>query len=62
MTIMHLTHLSKTIPSLHSPMPLLASPMLLGADPKTQGLHAPKSMSLTLLRPPGLILVQVPEG
>ncbi|KAG6327157.1 hypothetical protein ID866_11932, partial [Astraeus odoratus] len=47
MVIMHPTHPLKTIPSSHSPMPSLISPTLLGADLKTQGLHAPKSMSPT---------------
>ncbi|KAG6327542.1 hypothetical protein ID866_11547 [Astraeus odoratus] len=43
MMISHPNHPSKTILSSRSPMPSLASPTLLGTDPKTQGLHAPKS-------------------
>ncbi|KAG6326653.1 hypothetical protein ID866_12436 [Astraeus odoratus] len=46
-TTMHLTHPSKTTPSLCSLTLSLTSPMLLGADPRTQGLCAPKSMSPT---------------
>ncbi|KAG6328532.1 hypothetical protein ID866_10557, partial [Astraeus odoratus] len=42
-TMTRQTQTPRTILSSRSPTPSLASPMLLGTDPKTQGLHAPKS-------------------
>ncbi|KAG6328299.1 hypothetical protein ID866_10790 [Astraeus odoratus] len=47
MTILHLNHPLKIIPSLHSQMPSLVFPMLLGTGLKTQGLCVPKSVSPT---------------